>query len=117
MTKASGTAGRSSDRKNSGNNVPQFFVKEEDINGNSAVIRGDDCHHLVNVRRVKTGDLLRLRSVKGKGYIARITETGSEEISLMLLDEIESGEEPVNISLYMALIKGGNFEFVLQKGR
>ena len=95
--------------------MPQFFIKEEDLNGDRAVIRGDDCHHLVNVRRVKTGDLLRLRSADGKGYTARISGIGAAEISLTLLAETVTNEEPVNISLYMALIKGGNFEFVLQK--
>jgi len=95
--------------------VPQFFIKENDIDNGRVVIRGDDCHHLVNVRRVKTGDLLRLRSESGKGYSARITEIGRMDISLAIIEEIGPDQKIVNISLYMALIKGGNFEFVLQK--
>ncbi len=96
--------------------MPQFFIKDADVAGEKAVIRGEDCHHLINVRRAKIGDLLRLRSENGKSYLARISSIEKKEINLILLEETIAGEEPVNISLYMALIKGGNFEFVLQKG-
>jgi len=95
--------------------VPQFFIKETDMADGKAVISGEDCHHLINVRRVKTGDLLRVRSESGKGYIARVSEIGRTEIFLTILEETGSNQSPVDISLYMALIKGGNFEFVLQK--
>ncbi len=106
---------RYSGPKNSENNVPQFFIKNEDMADGKAVIRGEDCHHLINVRRVKTGDLLRVRSENGKGYISRISEVGNSEIFLTMLEETGPNQVPVDISLYMALIKGGNFEFVLQK--
>lgn len=105
----------SSDRKNSGNSVPQFFIKESDICDGKAVISGEDCHHLVNVRRVQTGDLLRLRTESGKGYVGRVTDAGRIKILLTLLEETAASPDLVDISLYMALIKGGNFEFVLQK--
>jgi len=95
--------------------VPQFFIKENDINGNKAVIRGEDCHHLINVRRIKIGDVLRLRAENCKGYIARVSEIEREEIGLAIIEESPADGEAVNISLYMALLKGGNFEFVLQK--
>jgi 16S rRNA (uracil1498-N3)-methyltransferase len=95
--------------------VPQFFIKETDIADGTAVIRGEDCHHLVNVRRIRIGDVLRLRSDNGKGYAARVSEIGRIEIFLKVLDETGANQELVNISLYMALLKGGNFEFVLQK--
>lgn len=95
--------------------MPQFFIKESDIVDGKVVIRGEDCHHLINVRRVKNGNVLRLRSESGKGYSAVILDIGSMEISLKIIDETASNPEPVNILLYMALIKGGNFEFVLQK--
>ncbi len=95
--------------------MPQFFIKDTDIDGTRAVIHGEDCHHLINVRRAKSGDLLRLRTENGKGYTARIKEIGRAEIILTLLEQTGSVEDTVDISLYMALIKGGNFEFVLQK--
>lgn len=95
--------------------MPQFFIKESDIDDRKAVIRGDDCHHLINVRRIKNGDVIRLRLENGKSYTARVSEIGRMEIFLILLDETGSDAEPVNISLYVALLKGGNFEFVLQK--
>ena len=95
--------------------MPQFFIRDDDFDGKKAVIRGDDCHHLVDVRRVKAGDILRVRLDSGKGYTARITAAGRGEIILEILEEIAVGDEPVRITLYMALLKGDNFEFVLQK--
>ncbi len=104
-----------SDLKGLENNVPQFFIKESDADDGKAVIRGEDCHHLINVRRIRIGDVLRLRSDSGKGYSARVSEIDREEIRLKILEESAADNEPVNISLYAALLKGGNFEFVLQK--
>jgi 16S rRNA (uracil1498-N3)-methyltransferase len=95
--------------------VPQFFINEIDINGSKTVIRGDDCHHLINVRRIKIGDVLRLRSDTGRGFTARISEVTRSEIHLTILEETAAGDGTVSISLYMALLKSGNFEFVLQK--
>ncbi len=95
--------------------MPQFFIKESDIDGSETIIRGDDCHHLINVRRVKAGDVLRLRSDTGKGFTARVSEVGRSGVSLTILEETAALDEIVSISLYMALLKSGNFEFVLQK--
>lgn len=95
--------------------MPQFFIKEADISGQTVVLKGDDCHHLINVRRISAGDLLRLRSENGRGYTARVTDIERMEIRLDILEETAPGEGPVNILLYVALLKGGNFEFVLQK--
>ncbi len=95
--------------------MPQFFIKASDFDRDKAVIRDEDYHHLVNVRRVITGDVLRLRSEDGKGYTARITGIGKSEINLKIISETGLNPAIINISLYMALIKGGNFEFVIQK--
>jgi 16S rRNA (uracil1498-N3)-methyltransferase len=115
LKRASGFRVRSSGLKSSENSVPQFFIKDSDIDGSRTVIRGDDCHHLINVRRVKSGDMLRLRSDTGRGFTARVSEVTGSEISLVILEETAAGDGIVNISLYMALLKSGNFEFVLQK--
>lgn len=95
--------------------MPQFFIDDADINGAKAVIRGDDSHHLINVRRIREGDLLRIRTLSGKGYITRVTGIDWGEVTVGILEENNSGQVTADITLYMSLIKGGNFEFVLQK--
>jgi len=95
--------------------VPQFFIREGDLSGDTAFIRGDDCHHLVNVRRIRKGDMIKIRDAEGKGYIARISDINTTEIKLSVLEEYGPGPEPVEIYLYMCLIKGGNFDSMIQK--
>lgn len=95
--------------------MPQFFIKDSDFDGKRGVIRGDDCHHLVNVRRIKNGDILRIRLGNGTGYRASVTGISSDEVMLEAFEMTAAETDPVQITLYIALLKGENFEFVLQK--
>lgn len=106
---------RFSGRKNSEIKVPQFFIREEDLSDGMAVIRGEDFHHLVHVRRVRKGDGIKIRDSKGKGYIARVSDMDSSQIRLTVIEEYDPSPEYIEISLFMCLIKGGNFESVIQK--
>jgi 16S rRNA (uracil1498-N3)-methyltransferase len=97
------------------NRVPQFFIKDSDIDDAKAVIKGDECHHLINVRRVKLGDIIDIRTDSGRGFKAEITSISHFEIQINLLGEIDAGHKIIDMTLYMSLLKAGNFEFVIQK--
>jgi 16S rRNA (uracil1498-N3)-methyltransferase len=97
------------------NSLPQFFIKDSDIDDTKAVIKGTECHHLINVRRVKIGDILDIKTGSGRGFKAEIINISHLEILLKLLEEIETVHNTIDITLYMSLLKGGNFEFVIQK--
>jgi len=97
------------------NSLPQFFIKDSDIDDTKAAIKGAECHHLINVRRVKIGDILDIRTDSGRGFKAEIISISHLEILLKLLEEIETDNKIIDITLYMSLLKGGNFEFVIQK--
>ncbi|MCL1833895.1 MAG: 16S rRNA (uracil(1498)-N(3))-methyltransferase [Leptospirales bacterium] len=97
------------------NSVPQFFIKESDIDETKATIKGEECHHLINVRRIKIGDILDIRTESGRGFKAEIVNISHSEILLKLLKEIEADQKIIDIALYMSLLKGGNFEFVIRK--
>jgi 16S rRNA (uracil1498-N3)-methyltransferase len=47
--------------------------------------------------------------------MARVSEIGSSSVFADLIAENKTDGELPDITLYMALLKGGNFEFVLQK--
>ena len=50
-------------------NMYQFFVEPEQIQGNRAIIRGNDVNHIKNVLRMKQGDELALSNgADGKEY-------------------------------------------------
>jgi len=95
--------------------LPQFFIDKENISNGVVRITGSDSYHLSRVRRVKPGSTILLRDEEGMGYSARVTEVTSDEIKAEITDEFSRGSTIPDISLYMALLKGGNFEFVIQK--
>lgn len=95
--------------------MPQFFINENEIIGSRAFIRGDDFHHLVHVRRVKAGDQVDVRTSSGDAYTASVTAIENDSIEIILSEKRVSEEETVDITLYLSLIKGANFELAIQK--
>ncbi len=79
------------------------------------MIRGEDYHHLANVKRVRVNDIILLRDATGRRITSRIlTVTGS----CIEAEEIEAGPEtfePVSVCLCAAVLKGKNFDLVVQK--
>lgn len=95
--------------------MPQFFIKDLVLKDGTTVIRGDDFHHLVNVRRITQGNIINIRDLNGKGYKARVTELSGDEITLGILEETGACQCRIEINLYLCLIKGGGFESAIQK--
>ncbi len=97
------------------NNLPQFFINRNSISDGKVLITGNDSRHLASVRRVRPGEHILLRSDDGKGYTAEILKISDEGITVLIIDEIQQQIEIPDILLFMAILKGGNFEFVIQK--
>jgi 16S rRNA (uracil1498-N3)-methyltransferase len=107
-----------SDLKNSANdgkNVPQFFVTSSQIENNRCSIHGGDFRHLAAVRRVKPGDTIRLRDEKGTVYTALIDRIAGDHIDLEITEAHGGDQTTVDITLCMCLLKGGNFDLVVEK--
>lgn len=97
------------------NNLPQFFINSNDIREDSVLITGSDSYHLSRVRRVKPGTKIMLRTDSGRGYVARVNNIKADGISATIVSEIKTDNSIPEITLYMALLKGGNFDFIIQK--
>lgn len=95
--------------------MPQFFITSSDIVDNRCRIGGDDFRHLVTVRRAKPGDSIRLRDERGASLTARIALITDEFIEADIIGGSEAGPLPVEITLCMCLLKGKNFDSVLEK--
>lgn len=95
--------------------LPQFFIESDSIKNGEVLISGTDSHHLARVRRIRQGNKIMLRTGDGKGYMARVSRVTPEGIHASIFAELEPGGTLPDITLYMALLKGGNFEFVIQK--
>lgn len=97
------------------NKLPQFFIRKESISDGEVLITGSDSHHLARVRRVKEGDRIMLRAEDGTGFIARVLDITPERVKASIVSELKRSGLIPEITLYMALLKSGNFEFVIQK--
>jgi len=50
--------------------MPQYFIKSNEIEDNIYYIKGDDFHHLVNVRRINNSDSVILRDENGTAFVS-----------------------------------------------
>lgn len=95
--------------------MPQFFVSSSGIANNRCRIQGDDFRHLAAVRRVRPGDTIRLRDENGASYAASVARITGDFIEVEIVDTNAGGHCPVDITLCMCLLKGGNFDLVVEK--
>lgn len=92
-----------------------FFVDENNRQGNFYCITGSDCNHIKNVLRMregdtflvsngKTSDLCVIRSFDNDAVTAEITEENYQDTNL-----------PVDIYLFQGLPKSDKMEWIIQK--
>ncbi len=92
----------------------RFFC--DSIVEQTAVIKGDDAHHIARVLRMKAGDALSLCDGCGKEYAAEICEISPDSITCKLGVVSDSeAESPCRITLFQCLPKSGKFEIIVQK--
>ncbi len=92
----------------------RFFC--ENITNTTAVITGDDAHHIARVLRMKAGDALSLCDGAGNEYDAVITSVSPEAVECTLGERRASeAESPVKVTLFQCLPKTGKMELIVQK--
>ena len=93
--------------------MPRFFTPP--IDGDRALITGEDASHITRSLRLRPGEELTLCDGSGFDYRARILETG-DPVVLEVLEKLPSVTEPrAAITLFQALPKGDKMEFIIQK--
>lgn len=93
-----------------------FFIKPEDISDNTAIIKGDDVRHIVNVLRMKVGQELLISTGEDWDYLCTIKEILSDSVLLDIKSENEDTKElGVKVRLYQGLPKSDKMEFIIQK--
>ncbi|MBQ9860700.1 MAG: 16S rRNA (uracil(1498)-N(3))-methyltransferase [Clostridia bacterium] len=94
--------------------MSRFFVAPFD--GDTAVISGQDAHHIARVLRMKVGDPLTLCDAHGTDYACEILSIDDGEISLCVCDRMPSATEPTTaVTLYQGLPKSEKMEWIIQK--
>ncbi len=95
--------------------MPQFFVRSADIDRGRCVIGGEDFRHLVTVRRVRINDRIALRTDTGLAVYVRVVKIGEKDLEAEVIEERPAPENGLHIDLYLALLKGKNFDLAVQK--
>ena len=96
--------------------MPQFFISKRDIIDGSVKITGEDFHHLSKVRRIKIGENILLRCEDGNAFAAVVSDVGKDWIVAKIYSEAISLQKNIpEITLYLAILKSGNFDFAIQK--
>lgn len=99
-------------------NTYRFFVQPEAINGRSIVI--DDpalLHQFTNVLRLGAGDPVTLLDNSGWEYAVVLDQVERDGVRGTITQKTLADTEPrLKLSLYVAILRGERFEWVLQKG-
>ena len=96
--------------------MPRFFVDKDKIDGNTAVIEGQDAFHIARSLRMAVGDEITLCDSEGGEWTAALVKIRDDSCLLELSEKKESTSElAVSVTLFMAYPKGDKLETVIQK--
>jgi len=79
-----------------------------------AVLPAAQAHHLRDVLRMGTGEVVEIFDGAGSGYVGEVSIRGSE-VLVRGLQSLPPQESPSRLILATALIKSAKFEWILQK--
>ena len=95
--------------------MTRFFVTPEELERNEPVLTGENFQH-AKVLRLKNGEAVMLCDGQGFECICTVTDVGSSQIALELVERRASETEAaVRVSVYMAFPKADKLEHVIQK--
>jgi 16S rRNA (uracil1498-N3)-methyltransferase len=79
-------------------------------------ITGMDAHHIVDVLRMQPGDRVQVAADDGIRFVAEITETGRNTVTVRSVEILHESHEPsVRIALLQGLAKGEKMDWIVQK--
>ncbi len=97
--------------------MPRFFIGENQIDGNTVTLTGEDAHHIARSLRMAVGDEVTVCDPNGQEY--RCIIEGFEEdrtVRADILTSVSSECEPVcRVTLFQALPKGDKLDSIIQK--
>lgn len=95
----------------------RFFVSPEEISGEEVVLGREAASQLSRVLRLGAGERIVVLDDSGWEYTVELTGLSREQARGRVVERLPSlGEPQTRLTLYQALLKGRNFEWVLQKG-
>ena len=95
----------------------RFFVSTDQIHGQRLVLTGSQARQIYSVLRMRETERITVLDNRGWQYEVRLDKVSSDLVmGEVLARESALGEPKVKLTLFQALLKKDNFEWVLQKG-
>ena len=96
--------------------MPRFFIRQDQIEGDTLRIIGEDAHHISRSLRMAAGETITVCDMQGREYECALTEFLEGEVRANILSSKTSeNEPPVFVRLFQALPKGDKLDTVIQK--
>jgi 16S rRNA (uracil1498-N3)-methyltransferase len=92
----------------------RFYISQNSIKEGIACLPSDQAHHLRDVLRIGSGEIVEVFDGAGKGYVGEV-DLRDSMVYVRGLQSIPSEEPRIRLILAAALIKSSKFEWVLQK--
>jgi len=89
----------------------RFYLKQI-----ARAITGEEFHHLKNVMRAKTGEIIEIVNGKGTLIKARLTEIGKNEAYFETIQKIEEPPPSTSLILAQALTRTALLDWIVEKG-
>lgn len=94
----------------------KFFVSEDKIFENKAIIDNEDVKHIYKVLRLNEGDKININNCNGKEFLGRIEEITKTRIEVELLEELDiNNESPIDVYLYQGFPRSTKMDLIVQK--
>ena len=93
-----------------------FFIENDQFYNNSVDIKDENFNHIKNVLRMKINDeLIVSNKEKGNSFLCKISEIGENRIVCSIIEERESTEPIIEVSLFQGIPKSDKMELIIQK--
>ena len=92
----------------------RFLLSAQDINGGLATLSQDEAKHALKVLRLSDGDEVEAMDGHGRAWRGPLRVNG-REVGIELDAPLPSTEAPVELTVYMGLVKGEKLELIAQK--
>ena len=94
----------------------KFFVHEQNIFDDTAIIDGEDVKHIYKVLRLEAGNQIAINNCQGVEYLGEILEIDKKEVKVSLLRRLTTNNEsPIEVHLFQGLPKSQKMDLIVQK--
>jgi 16S rRNA (uracil1498-N3)-methyltransferase len=95
--------------------MQKFLIPHKNINGNRAIIQGQDAKHIAKVLRMRSKDTILFTDGNGRDFFSTITKISSNEVNLVIDKTFNSkSESPVRITIFQGMLKDNKMDTLVR---